>query len=421
MKNRNTSISKDILALSLSLLSVLIFFFAFSQMTNHHLSDSNIYNTYELQAKSWLEGRLDLDNREWLELATYGGKYYVSFPPLPSVILLPFVAVFGMGTDNYIAFAALLLGVSFAYLLARKWGLSSLHSALLTCALYLGTNMRQITSDAWVWFFAQNLAFLFTVLCLFSASCGKKGLTMLFLACAVGCRPFQLIYLPIALIILLSKIDGKNLFTKFKRLILNKIYVYFPALLLVIFYCALNYARFGNIFEFGHNWLPEFLNSEKGQFSLNYFAENLPCLFRLPTFKSGTFFVTAFNGISIFLVIPFFTVYPLSLLIAFIRDRKIENGLYNAVGSLLILLHIFLLLCHKTMGGAHFGNRYIMDSVPVLFFLCILSFKQVFSKKDNMSRVLGIISVICFVFGAFLNFFGTALFYGKEFSFIAFG
>ena len=421
MKNKNTRSLHDIIAISAAVLLILVFFFAFSTVTNHHLSDANAYNTYELQAKSWLEGRLDLDNREWLELATYGGKYYVSFPPLPSVILLPFVAVFGTGTDNYIAFTVLLLGVAFTYLLARKWGLSPLSSALMSCALYLGTNMRQITSDAWVWFFAQNLAFLFTTLCFFCASYGKKGLSMLFLACAVGCRPFQLIYLPIVLIILLSQIDGKNLSVKFKKLIFNKIWVYTPALLLVFFYCALNYARFGSIFEFGHNYLPEFLRSENGQFSLSYFVSNLPCLFRLPTFKSGTLFVTAFDGMSIFLVIPFFTVYPLSVLLSFVRDRKIENGVYHIVGSLLILLHIFLLLCHRTMGGAHFGNRYIMDTVPMLFFLSALSFKQIFSKKGNFGIILNAVCVLCFVFGIFLNFFGTALFYGSEFSFIAFG
>lgn len=216
------------MALSVSVILILIFFFAFSQVTNHHLSDANSYNTYELQAKTWLDGRLDLDNREWLELATYGGKYYVSFPPLPSVILLPFVAVFGMGTDNYIAFAAIILGVVFTYLLAKKWGLSSLGSALMSCALYLGTNMRQITSDAWVWFFAQNLAFLFTVLSFYCASYGKRGLSMLFLACAVGCRPFQLIYLPIALIILLKHIDGKALPIKLKSLFSRKSMSIFP-------------------------------------------------------------------------------------------------------------------------------------------------------------------------------------------------
>ena len=48
----------------------------------------NPYNSYLLQALSWLDGRLDLgSNYEWLELAIYNGKYFVSFPPFPSICL----------------------------------------------------------------------------------------------------------------------------------------------------------------------------------------------------------------------------------------------------------------------------------------------------------------------------------------------
>ena len=52
-----------------------------------------------LQAQSWLEGRLDLGkDYPYLELAVFGGKYYVSFPPFPSYIMFPFAA---LGLDVY--------------------------------------------------------------------------------------------------------------------------------------------------------------------------------------------------------------------------------------------------------------------------------------------------------------------------------
>ena len=50
----------------------------------------SVYNSYAIQAQSWLDGRLDVSGEyTWLELAIYDGKYYVSFPPLPSVLELP--------------------------------------------------------------------------------------------------------------------------------------------------------------------------------------------------------------------------------------------------------------------------------------------------------------------------------------------
>ena len=62
------------------------------------------YNSYTLQALSWLHGHTWVENNEILELAIYEGRYYVSFPPLPSVVLLPFAALFGLTTpDNLLS------------------------------------------------------------------------------------------------------------------------------------------------------------------------------------------------------------------------------------------------------------------------------------------------------------------------------
>lgn len=61
----------------------------------------NCWDSYSLQAMSWLSGRLDMGkNYEWLELAVYNGKYYLSFPPLPSVVMLPLVLLFGERTPS---------------------------------------------------------------------------------------------------------------------------------------------------------------------------------------------------------------------------------------------------------------------------------------------------------------------------------
>ena len=42
----------------------------------------NNYNSYTLQACRWLGGHLDLgQNYSHLEIAVFGGKYFISFPP----------------------------------------------------------------------------------------------------------------------------------------------------------------------------------------------------------------------------------------------------------------------------------------------------------------------------------------------------
>ena len=95
--------------MALALLPVMMF-------TGHWPTHHNPYNSYTLQACAWLEGRLDLGrDYTWLELAIVDGRYYVSFPPFPSYVMLPFAALFGENTpDGLIALSVTLLSVVYA-------------------------------------------------------------------------------------------------------------------------------------------------------------------------------------------------------------------------------------------------------------------------------------------------------------------
>ena len=386
---------------------------------------SGSYNTYVIQAESWLSGRLDVDNRSWLELAVYEGRYYVSFPPFPSVLLTPLVFLFGEGADAFLAAASLAVGGVFTYKLCLKLGLHSSSSFLLTLLVFLGTNMWQISVDSWVWFLAQNLSFTLTVISLYCASCGRKGSAMFFLAAAVGCRPFQILAFPLVIYLLMNRDnDGSEksaggFVSRLLRLVFHRIYVYIPALILVIFYMWLNYARFGNVFEFGHNYLPEFTSSENGQFSLSYAAENFMTLFRLPEFSDGNIVFSMFNGSSIFIVIPLFVLYPALILAEYASSGKVKAPAFHLIAVSFTALQIFLLLCHKTMGGAHFGHRYIMDTVPMLIAASAVSFRNISSSHGKAERIIFALCVILLITGFAVNFCGTAEFYGTDIPFIA--
>ena len=83
-KQRKYKQAMDVAALFLIVLAVHFVVAAFSGSWPW---SSNSYNSYLLQTLSWLEGRLDLgQNYEWLELAIFEGKFFVSFPPFPSFV-----------------------------------------------------------------------------------------------------------------------------------------------------------------------------------------------------------------------------------------------------------------------------------------------------------------------------------------------
>lgn len=85
--------------LSLTVLGYLLY----HTLAGGDLLTPNVYDNYALQAQSWLNGCLDVKNGAsytWLELAIFQGSYYVSFPPVPTLVVLPFVALFGMSPSN---------------------------------------------------------------------------------------------------------------------------------------------------------------------------------------------------------------------------------------------------------------------------------------------------------------------------------
>ena len=311
----------------------------------------NPYNSYSLQAARWLGGHLDLgQNYAHLEIAYFGGKYYISFPPFPSVALLPFVLFFGTNTpDMLLSVLIAAMGAFFAAKLALSYGKTENEAFFLSLFVTVGSNLLSIMCTGWVWFMAQTMAFTLVFASLFAAKEGKSTVSLFLWAAAAGCRPFSALCLPVILYLL----NASGLRPSRKTLL-----HIVPALCLCLFYAALNYMRFGNPLEFGHNYLPEFLMEP--QFGLSYVWENIKTLFRLPEIREGALLFPKFNGFAFFLASPFFLVYFL----AFGRQKKDKTD--YMIGTLL-LLHLLLFCMHRTMGGWHFGHRYTVDLLPLCF------------------------------------------------------
>lgn len=359
----------------------------------------NPYNSYVLQARSWLQGRLDLGrDYPYLELAVYQGKYFVSFPPMPSIVYLPFVLLFGNFKEGFISLAFAFLGGVYCVRLLHHFGIKEAKAVLWTILLMCASNLIFVCVNSWVWFIAQNMAFAFSIMAIYYACTKKGGWSLFFWACAVGCRPFQALYLPVLLYILYRGLaeDGESVTEMIKK----RFYWCFGALIMAVIYMALNYARFGSIAEFGHNYLPEFVRSYHGQFSFSYLKENLYSLIRLP--HVGEDHKLSFpmaDGMNMFMVSPiliFWLVYSVRTIITKnSRDKVLTIGLLAIAAAEMLVIAL-----HKTMGGVHFGNRYTNDILP-------LAFLGILVAKPNANRIL--YPVI--MFGLALNIAGSIAFY----------
>jgi hypothetical protein len=397
----------------------------------------NHYNSYSRQAESWLQGRLSLpENVPWLELAIFDGRYYVSFPPFPSIVMLPFTLFYGAETpDHAIALCTSLFSLIYAYKLGVKVLNNKQYAAIFSLFLILGTNYLHVSLWGAVWYIAQNFAFLLTLMAFYYALTDNKNhsyLSLFFMCAAMGCRPFNALYLAIVLLLIFRR-EAKPFVGFMKRILVYAI----PALVLGAFFMWLNYARFGNIFEFGHNYLPEFVNDPHGQFYIGRVLENLDRMF----FSMDYIGFPLFHGFAFWLASPIVVCFVVYLAVYIIRGFKkrssslgARDNLYdenssgqsecNAVIStccirpktkvndkmliftliFLIMLHLIAFSFHRTLGGHQFGARYTVDTLPAFYLGLLLMQKKI--PKNNMVYL----NIPPLIFGLLLNFQGTVEF-----------
>lgn len=344
------------------LLSLLAVYALLWALTPDKPWQTSTYHSYLLQALRWLDGHLDLgQNYSYLEIARYGGKFYISFPPIPSVLLLPFAVFFGENTpDHLIAVMVGMVGALFALRMGLSFGLSLRSSVFWALFTTLGSNFLHVGYRADVWYFAQTCAFTLTMMSLYYASFSKEAqgwLPLFLLALAVGCRPLNMVCLPLILLLLWQKY-GMSLFAR------RHLWWWLPPLIAGGFLMLLNVLRFGNPMEFGHNYLPEFAQeSPNGQFWSGYIPQNLKQMFRLPAYQNGRLDFPIFNGVALWMVSPIFLIW------AFLFFKVLPEEWKNPAfwcALLLPLLHLVLLCSHKTLGGWQFGNRYTVDLLPLI-------------------------------------------------------
>lgn len=381
------------LAAGMSLLALALLLY--HSLAGGTLLAKNPYDSYLLQAQNWLAGRMDIaggQNYPWLELAIFEGKYYLSFPPVPSVVCLPFAAA-GLSLSNLLqaAYALLLFaGVYSCFWQAGAGPERCLFWAFFVC---LGSGTFWLASSGGVWFAAQLLNLCFVFWGVFFWLRRHWPAAFFLLALAVGCRPFSvLLVLGLYLPVLVQQLQKRN----FGRIAAFSL----PPLLVALALGSYNLARFGSPFEFGHSYLPEFMRAEYGQFSPAYFWPNLKNLLRPITLNAalGLEF-PLFDGFLFFAANPLFLVWFWAML-----QKALKKQFTRADGALLagFLTSLCALCFHRTMGGWQFGARYTLDLLPFALFW--------FLRHKEFAP--GLFEAWLFAAGCLLNLYGAAYMLG---------
>ncbi|MGB5504576.1 MAG: hypothetical protein WBM75_19440 [Polyangiales bacterium] len=384
-------------------------------------------NHYVHVAKAWLQGRLDIGGdppgtNDWACFDTLDrgpcpeGRYsfsgpdaeryrwYVSFPPLPAILLLPFVAVFGLGTLDalfWVLFAGLGPMVLFLVLrFLRESGQSqrSVRDDLLVTALFaVGSVYYFVAVQGTVWFAAHVVATTFVCMYLFFSLDARRPAAAGFaLGLAFLCRPATLLLAPFFLVQAVSagKEQGRRTSSATARVLHAFAIFALPLALILAATMWHNAARFGDPFEFGHRFLQIRWRSRIetwGLFSTHYLPRNLTVFFlSVPWLMSTSPFVRiSRHGLALWFSSPnlLWSLWP----------KKLDPTTLALWAGVLPAATCTLL--YQNTGWIQFGYRFSLDYLPLLFVLVALS-----------ERRFGMAFLCCAVFAIVVNTFGAVTF-----------
>ncbi len=334
------------------------------------------------------------------DLSLYGGNYYLYWPPMPAVVLMPFVALFGVGFSD-VFFCVVVASANVAVVAAllrsandeRVIVIDEEYRGLLVLFFTLGTVHVTMTSYGGVWFTAQLLGFLFVGLAYLSAIRLKGATAFLvvgvFMACAMLTRN-HLIFTGIwPAYYLLSK-HWKERPGLYSYVVLALL----PAIVLGILFLFYNYTRFGSPFELGiryHEMAPLFVDdyNKYGAFNTHYIPINFYYQY---IFYPFPFTSESFMGGSLFLLSPVF----LYLFWGIFRGYRDPSVITWTLAILATSVPILLLM---GTGWAQYGPRYTLDfTIPLL----MLTASGVQNAPKRFLVWLTVISILQYIPGVMI-------------------
>jgi hypothetical protein len=348
-------------------------------------------------AMSFLEGQLSVlgsrapGTNDW---ALFEGKWYVSFPPLPAIVIMPLVAIWKLKTLDRL-FWAVLAGFSPAllYVLLRalrerfESGRHWIEDALLSLLFAFGTVFFFVAVQGAVWFAAHVVAVALLILyALFSLDAKRPLLAGLMLGLCFMTRPNTCVAVLFFTVEALrvarlpdaeSAPEGAMMYRRafvwlrgVQWRVFGKSASIFAAPILVIGGLAMwmNEARFHDPFEFGHRYLQIMWSARIerwGLFNYHYLSKNLAVfLAALPWISAhAPHLMVSRHGLALWVTTP-------NLLTA-LWPKKISAtmvGLFLATAAVCIFN-----LLYQNSGWIQFGYRFALDYLPFLFALIALS------------------------------------------------
>lgn len=351
------------------------------------------YNYFTRLSESLLSGKLYItQNPPWLnELVPVNGKYYVVYPPMPAIIMMPYIFFFREHASQT-TFSIILgaINVILVYLLCKRLNCSIKTSLLVTFSFAFGTNHWYLSSVGSAWFIAHISALFFLLLALLEVFGKQRFLLIgLLLGASFWARTPVIFTVSFFCIYFWRKfwpINRKNIYN---FLLLNLGILFF-----VLLDTMYNFLRFNTFSPFSpYALIPGIAKDpifQQGFMNISYIPRHIEAIFlKLPiVIDSPPFLVPSLYSMAIWLTSP-----------VLVYSLKAKKSLLMIACWLAILVTFSIIVLWGGVGFAQFGYRFAQDFMPFLLILIAFGIGQ---KPGKIAYFLVILSALVNLWGVIM-------------------
>ena len=331
-----------------------------------------------------------------------GFTWFMSFPPLPTLLMLPSAAISGRNGDDVVPtliIAALILPLMLLVLrrLAdAKLSTRSIRDDLwLVATLAFGSVLFFSAVQGKVWYTAHVVGVVLALVYAWASIEAKRPIVAgLALGAAALTRPTMAFMFPLFLFEAYRMVPGGSVRARWRELRRPLLKFAAPVVAFAIAGMIYNLVRFGSPTEFGHTYLDVRQQTQMEQWGLasyHYLGRNLAVAFTLLPEWLGRAPWIQINGHGLAL---WFTT-PLLVYVVWPRDRP---ALHRPLWISIALVALPSLL-YQNSGWVQFGYRFSLDYMVFLVMLIAIG-----------GRPLGRVARTLIVFGIVVNLFGAVTF-----------
>ena len=322
------------------------------------------YDYFTRLSDAFLQGKYYLsENPPWLSELIPGGenRFYVVYPPMPAIILMPFRAIFMENFEQQ--YLAHLLGAGIVVLtMLSAWKIKHDKKLLIWTGLLVsfGNIIWFLAASGSSWYLGQVSAAFFMTFALYESLSRKRPfLAGILFGAAFLSRINICVSIPVFLYLFWNK---KKWFKNYAKLALG-------IMPFVLFNFIYNFVRFGVPWDMAYYVLPGLLNEldkpwfVNGVMNLSYIPSNLIAAFwSFPKILNKPPYIEpSWSALAIWITTPVFIFTFFSPL-----KEKLTRFLWVSV-----LLTFLVVSMHGGTGWAQFGYRFAVDFYPFLFILTI--------------------------------------------------